>query len=405
MARDLTLSIDIGTGSVRAAQFIGRDLPIDAIYAANDDTIFEGLAHAIYDRIEDYATTGGITSAEAAGDYKRLSYALVPTEAGQFAHLTNNSERMVQSSLQKRMMDESLWKRNRVRTKFWIDGEYSLMNMNNPDGANDITGDMTSVMAGYDVQISPETIIGINGGVTMGNLRENMSLDLSYGNKTVNGGRDTRVNSTMINIGGYVLSKMGESSTFYASANLYSHSLGMDKDMNMGLVGHKIGAVSGGGNASSFGGEFGMIHSIAGQYVIGNLSARFVQSNGFKFTSAIEGEDYMNFRQEGYTTFAPGYSVMAQRRMYLHPSFIMRPYLSVGAEYQVMTMGDMIQYKYAPADLWSEFRTDVDPLWVTAKGGFEFLSISGLQFGIGLAYHYNAVMTVQSVNFGASMRF
>jgi len=397
-------SIDnFAAGSVRRAKFIGANLPIDALIAANKDTIFEGLSNAIYDRMETFATSGGGT--KGAADYERLSYAWVPTEAGQFANLVTNAERMVQSSLQKRMMDESLWRRNRVRTKFWIDGEYSLLNMNNIDGDKDITGDMTSVMAGYDVQISQDTIFGITGGLTMGNLKESQALDLSYGSNVIMGGRDAMVNTTMINIGGYMLSKMGESSTFYASGGLYSHTLNIDKTFDMGVKNQNIGSISGDGNSSSFGGEIGVIHAISGQYLTGNLSARFLQSNGFSFTETINGEEFMNIKQEGYTVFAPGYSLMAQRRMYLHPSFIMRPYLSVGAEYQVMAMGEMIQYKYASADLWSEYRTDVDPLWVTAKGGFEFLSISGLQFGIGLAYHYNSMISVQSVNFGTSMRF
>jgi hypothetical protein len=83
----------------------------------------------------------------------------------------------------------------------------------------------------------------------------------------------------------------------------------------------------------------------------------------------------------------------------------MRPYLSVGAEYELSGMPGAAQYKFATSNTFSDYAFETDPLWATGRAGLEFLSISGLQFGIGYEYHYNANIQAHGAHVGASMRF
>ena len=83
----------------------------------------------------------------------------------------------------------------------------------------------------------------------------------------------------------------------------------------------------------------------------------------------------------------------------------MRPYFSIGAEYEVVQMDTAAKYKFDISDLYSEYEIDYSPLWATGKLGLEFLSISGLQFGAGYGFHYNAAVQAHNINLSASLRF
>jgi hypothetical protein len=367
--------------------------PIEALKAAYSGTIYSNMADELYNRME-YSHISNVP--QPLHEFSRL---FTPTEAGQFAHLVNSAERMAQNSLQKRMVDESLWTRNRVKSKLWVDANYGIDSLSNPDGDGAIEGKSMSASAGYDVQLSQGLIIGFNAGMTIASNNEKQSLDLSYGAVSVMGGRDTTAKSTSVNVGGYIISKFSDAAQLYISGNFYSHKLGVDRTQNY------VADIGGDGQSSGFGGEIGIIHLISGQYVVGNLSARFVRNDGFEFKETSGGQDYMSLKQDAYTTLAPGYSLMLQKRIYLQPTFIMRPYLSVGAEYEIIGMGEKIRYKFASSGAYSDYKIDASPLWVTGKAGLEFLTISGLQFGVGYGYHHNSAIRTHNLHLGASMRF
>lgn len=366
--------------------------PIEALKEAYRGTIYSNMAEELYNRMEVYHNDNKPLPLH---EFSRL---FAPTEGGQFAHLVNSAERMAQNSLQKRMVDESLWTRNRARSKLWVDANYGIGSLSSPEGGS-IKDETMSAAAGYDMQIGRGLIIGFNAGMTMADSNGKQTLDLSYGSKSITGGRNTKASGTSVNAGGYMIYKMADSAQLYISGNFYSHKLGLDKTHDY------MANIGGDGQSSGFGGEIGIIHSISGQYMVGNVSVRFAQNKGFEFSETAGGADYMSIKQDKYATVAPGYSLMLQKRIYLQPTFIMRPYLSVGGEYEIVGMGDRIEYMFASGDAYSDYKIDTSPLWLTGRAGVEFLTIGGLQFGVGYGYHHNAAVKTHNAHFGMSMRF
>jgi hypothetical protein len=375
------------------ARFTGVNNPIETILAAYGDTQFEGMAQGLYDRMESYKDT---LDRQPFYEFSRL---FVPTEAGQFAHMISSSERMVQQSLSKRMIDEALWTRNRVKSKAWTDFDYGMQTITDSDEDDPIKGSRMSLSAGYDSQISQTTIVGANAGMTLLDSSGNQELDLSYGTRSISGKRNVIAKSTSFDFGGYLLSKMTNSTQFYLTANLNTHQLSVSRDQTY------MDNITGSGNSSSFMGEFGLIHSLSAQYIVGNLSARFIQSNGFTLNETVNGAGFMNIKQAGYTTFAPGYSLTFQKRIYLKPTFIMRPYLFVGADYEMTGMPNAVQYDFASSKAVYDYGIKNDPLWMTGKVGLEFLTIGGMQFGAGYEYHQNSAVKTHNVHVGGSYRF
>lgn len=374
-------------------KFNSASNPIETLQLAFRGTIYEEMAYALYNRLEMYH---GTYDRSTLYEFSRL---FVPVEINQISNMIDSSERQVQQALQKRMMDESLWTRNRVKGKLWADVDTGLQNITNPDGNNPIDGTRVSIMGGYDIQIKPGTIIGFNAGYTMMRSVGDENFNLGYGPVDEVGSRSTAVNDTAINIGGYLLTRISETAELYISANIHSHTIALDKQQEF------VNSISGDTSTSSISGEFGLIHSISAQYVTGNLSVRFAQNDGFMLSEKVGGLNYMDIVRPGYATISPGYQVMFQKRMYIKPTFIMRPYMSVGAEYAVIEMKKDVEYKFSNSDLFSTYQVDYDPIWVTGRVGLEFLSIAGLQFGASYNFHYNAAIQTHNLNLSASMRF
>jgi hypothetical protein len=340
-----------------------------------------------------------------AGPYAAFSGLFTPTEATHLAIMVNSTERMFQQTVQKRMIDESMWARNRVMSKLWFDADLGTFTITNPDANDPINGTRMSGVVGYDLQVNPDTIIGFNAGYSMSNSTEDSTFDLSYVNVATGpvswlANREIKSEVTTITLGGYLMSKMESGARVYISANGHAHSLTTSRTQDM------LPEVTDTVNATSFTGEIGVVHHISEQAITGNLFARFVQNSGFNLTTGTEGgEDFMDIVQDQYMTFAPGYSLTFQRRIFMSPTFIMRPYLTVGAEYEVMGMDNKILYKFAISDDYSEYELDYSPLWAKGQVGLEFLSISGVQFGMGYGFHYNQAIQMHNINISASMRF
>lgn len=371
-----------------------KHLPIDAILAAYaGNSVFADMSQALYERMESEVIT---KDPRPLNEFSRL---FVPTEAGQLSHLVNLSDRLTHRTLQQRMTDESLWTRNRVKQKMWLDVNFGMIGMHNQDGDGKINGTRMSAVGGYDVQVTPNTIIGANAGFSQSANTEKQKLDLTFGPGNIAGGRETTATDIGISVGGHIVTKIAESAQLYLFANMQSHTLSVDREQNY------VGPISGSSSTSSIGGEFGIIHSISEQYIVGNVLARFAKNSGFKMTEKVGGMDYMEFQHDEYMTFAPGYSLMMQKRMYLSPTFIMRPYLSTGIEYEVDSMGDSVKYRFEPSDVFSEYKIETNPLWLTGKVGLEFLTIGGLQVGAGYEYHHNAAVKMHNLHLSASLRF
>jgi hypothetical protein len=147
------------------------------------------------------------------------------------------------------------------------------------------------------------------------------------------------------------------------------------------------------------------MHDWLNQYIVGNAYVRAGYNFGFDVTEKAEGSDYMKLQSDGYFVLTPGYSLTAQKRIYPSVWFQIRPYLSVGAEYDVLGIPDTAQFKFAAADKFTDYGIKIDPLWAYGGGGVEFLGAGGWQFGLDYRYQYNADVQMHKIKLSGSYRF
>ena len=148
-----------------------------------------------------------------------------------------------------------------------------------------------------------------------------------------------------------------------------------------------------------------MIHDWLNQYVIGNLYLRFGYNSGFDMTETTGGVDYMNLDFDGRFILTPGYSLTAQKRFYPSAWFQLRPYATVGIEYDLIASPDTMKYKFAVVTPWRDYDIGVDPLWAHIGAGVEFLSVNGVHVGIDYRYQYNANVQMHKVHLSGMYRF
>ena len=163
--------------------------------------------------------------------------------------------------------------------------------------------------------------------------------------------------------------------------------------------------IDGSGSAFSLISEWGLMHDWLNQYIVGNAYARVGYNFGFDVTEHAAGQDYMNMQSDGYLILTPGYSLIAQKRIYPSSWFQMRPYASVGVEYDVLGAPDYVKYKFALAHTYTKYDVDIDPLWANIGGGIEFWSATGIQVGIDYRYQYNDAIQLHNIKVSGSYRF
>ena len=101
----------------------------------------------------------------------------------------------------------------------------------------------------------------------------------------------------------------------------------------------------------------------------------------------------------------PGYTLTAQKRIYPTAWFQIRPYASIGVEYDVLGAPDQVQYKFGPAHSFTDYALDIDPLWANIGGGFELISATGIQIGVDYRYQYNDAIQLHNIKVSGSYRF
>ena len=97
--------------------------------------------------------------------------------------------------------------------------------------------------------------------------------------------------------------------------------------------------------------------------------------------------------------------MIAQKRIYPSAWFQIRPYASIGVEYDVLGAPDFVKYKFSPAHKYTKYDIELDPLWANIGGGVEFLSASGVQVGIDYRYQYNDAIQLHNIKVTGSYRF
>ena len=366
--------------------------PIEAIPVIFNGTNLEIMAQELYDRMEYYnLNRDGSTLA-------RFSRLFQPRELEQIAGAISLNEHTNFRSFEDRMFDEFIWNRNRSLKKAWLDFDIGLFSQNASDDKR-INGNRFNLSGGFDWQHSETMILGLTGRIsnTYGNNSD--FVDLSYAGNTVSGFVDLSVSGVNFGVGGYLIKILGEKTRLYGNAFIDLHLFDVTRDQTF------VAPIEGNGTAFSLISEWGLLHDWLNQYIVGNMYARVGYNFGLSANETAGGQDYMDFESDGYLIFTPGYSLIAQKRIYPSVWFQIRPYASIGMEYDVLGAPDFIKYKFALSNSYTKYDINIDPLWANIGAGIEFLSATGIQVGLDYRYQYNQDIQLHNIKISGSYRF
>jgi len=369
------------------------DAPIEAIPIAFEDTNLSGLANELYNRMEQYVIDHDGTA------LARISRLLQPREIEQFAGDIALNEHTSFRGFEDHMFDEFIWNRNRNLKKAWFDAEFGMFRH---DASNNktMTGNRFNITAGFDWKSSSKSVLGLAAHVSHMSSKNSDDIDLGYvPGVSIAGHNSVEVADTNIGLGGYLMHTLGTKTRVYGNAFIDMHLFDVSRQENY------VADIQGSGSAFSLISEWGLLHDWLNQYVVGNLYARLGYNFGFSVREDADDDEYMHLTSDGYAIFTPGYSLMAQKRIYTSPWFQIRPYASIGVEYDVLGMSDVAKYKFAPAKSYTEYEIDRDPLWANIGCGFEMLSAGGYQVGFDYRYQYNTYLQIHNLRLSGSYRF
>ncbi|MDE5615528.1 MAG: hypothetical protein K2I81_01705 [Alphaproteobacteria bacterium] len=383
---------DLIAGQLQNMKFNNRT-PIDAIPVIFKGTNMEQMANQLYDRMEYYDQT---RDGAALSRFSRLFQA---REIEQLAGSIALNEHTSFRDFEDHMLDEFIWNRNRNLRKAWGEFDFGMFSQREADGHH-ANGNRFSFTGGYDWQENETLILGLAGRVShmSGNNDDHMDLGYKPG-ESIAGSIDIDVADTNFGIGAYLLQNLGTKMRAYGNAFLDLHWLDVSRKQTY------MSSIEGDGTSFSLISEWGLMHDWLNQYIVGNVYARVGYNFGFSVTEKAGGDDYMKLKSDGYFIFTPGYSLIAQKRIYPSAWFQIRPYASVGVEYDVLGAPDKAKYKFAPAHSFTNYDIEIDPLWANIGGGMEFLSATGVQVGLDYRYQYNADIQMHKIKLSGSYRF
>ena len=367
--------------------------PIEVIPLIFEGTNLSTMANELYNRMEDYAMN---RDGDALARFSRLFQVY---ELEQIVGAISLNEHTWFRNIEDRMFDEFIWNRNRNLKKAWLDFDLGMA-YQNIDDRKHADGHRFSVMGGFDWQKSNTLVLGLTGHVSRTSFDSHDAIDLSYvGHENVMGDVKITVADTNIGLGGYLLKTLGEKSRLYGNLFADVHVLDIDRVQTF------VDDIQGNGFSASLISEWGLMHDILNQYVVGNLYARGGYNFGFDVKEKAAGSDYMRLESDGYFILTPGYSLMAQKRIYPSAWLQIRPYASIGIEYDLIGAPDTARYKFVVADEFTRYNTEINPLWANIGGGIEVLSANGVQFGLDYRYQYNSDIQLHNIKVSGSYRF
>lgn len=383
---------DLIAGQLQDMKFNNRT-PIDAIPVIFKGTNMEQMANQLYDRMEYYDQT---RDGAALSRFSRLFQAReIEQMAGSIALNEHTSFR----DFEDHMLDEFIWNRNRNLRKAWGEFDFGMFSQREADGHH-ADGNRFSFTGGYDWQENETLILGLAGRVSHMSGSNDDHMDLGYKpGEAIAGSIDIDVADTNFGIGAYLLQNLGTKMRAYGNAFLDLHWLDVSRKQTY------MSSIDGDGTSFSLISEWGLMHDWLNQYIVGNVYARVGYNFGFSVTEKAGGDDYMKLKSDGYFIFTPGYSLIAQKRIYPSAWFQIRPYASIGVEYDVLGAPDKAKYKFAPAKHFTNYDIEIDPLWANIGGGMEFLSATGVQVGLDYRYQYNADIQMHKIKLSGSYRF
>lgn len=353
------------------------------------------MGDELYKRLENY------DEYRNGAGLERFSQLFQAREIEQIAGNVALNEHTNARSFEDRMFDEFIWNRNRKLKKAWVDTDFGMLYQKTTDGLH-ADGNRFSVSGGFDWQHSQTVIYGLTARVSHMSTDTASALDLAYNatNDYIAGHIDTSVADTNIGMGGYMMKILGDKTRLYGNAFLDLHMFDVSRNQT-----YVDGEITGNGSAFSLTSEWGLLHDWLNQYIVGNMYVRAGYNTGFSVTEKVGGHDYMKMESDGYLMLTPGYSLMAQKRIYPSMWFQIRPYASIGIEYDVLDAPDTAKYKFAAADSFTEYDLNIDPMWANIGGGVEFVSATGIQVGLDYRYQYNQDIQLHNIKISGSYRF
>lgn len=381
-------------GQMAKQGFTGRHA-IELLPVLFRGTNLETMANELYGRMEHYNTY------RDSAPLSRFSRLFQAREIEQVAGSVILNEHTSARSFEDHMLDEFIWNRNRNLKKAWLDAEYGMLFQKVSDGKH-ADGNRFNITGGFDWQHTNTLILGLAGRVshTSTDVSDAMNLGYTTENPFVAGHVDAKVANTNIGLGGYLMQTLGEKTRAYGNAFLDLHVFDITRHQTF-----VNGTIDGSGTAFALNTEWGLLHDWLNQYIVGNMYARAGYNFGFSVTEKVGGHDYMKMKSDGYLSFTPGYSLTAQKRIYPSVWFQVRPYATIGVEYDVLGAPDNAKYKFATAKKFTPYDIDIDPLWANIGGGVEMLSATGFQVGLDYRYQYNQDIQLHNIKVSGSYRF
>lgn len=385
---------DLIAGQMAKQGFTGRHA-IELLPVLFRGTNLETMSNELYNRMEHYNTY------RDGAPLSRFSRLFQAREIEQIAGSVILNEHTSARSFEDHMLDEFIWNRNRNLKKAWVDAEYGMLFQNVSDGKH-ADGNRFSITGGFDWQHTNTLILGLAGRVSHMSTDVSDTINLGYTveNPFIAGHMDAKVANTNIGLGGYLMQTLGEKTRAYGNAFLDLHVFDITRHQT-----YVDGTIDGSGTAFALNTEWGLLHDWLNQYIVGNMYARAGYNFGFRVTEKVGGHDYMKMESDGYLSFTPGYSLTAQKRIYPSVWFQVRPYATIGVEYDVLGAPDNAKYKFATAKKFTSYDIDIDPLWANIGGGVEMLSATGFQVGLDYRYQYNQDIQLHNIKISGSYRF
>lgn len=382
---------DLLVGQVHNKKFFNRT-PIEIIPLVFADSNISEMANELYNRMEYYVETSD------GAPLARFSRLFQVRELEQIAGGISLNEHTTFRSFEDRMFDEFIWNRNRQLKKAWVDVDYGMFYQNIDDGKH-TDGNRFAISGGFDWQETDTLVLGLTGRVSHTASAASDNMDLSYADVVQTGDVKIDVADTDIAVGGYMMKILGEKTRLYGNAFADLHFFDVNRFQTY------VDTIDGDGMAFSLISEWGLMHDILNQYIVGNAYARIGYNFGFSIKEQVKDEDYMHLKSDGYMILTPGYSLTAQKKIYPSAWFQIRPYASVGVEYDVLGAPDYAEYKFSVAERFTNYDIDINPLWANIGGGVEMLSAHGLQLGLDYRYQYNQDIQLHNIKVSGSYRF
>lgn len=383
---------DLLIGQAHNKKFVNGS-PMEIVPIIFAGTNMQEMADELYNRMEYY-----VENADGEG-LARFSRLFQAREIELLAGAVSLNEHTAFRSFEDRMIDEFIWNRKRQLKKAWVDVDYGMFYQDIEDGKR-TDGNRFSIAGGFDWQESNTLVLGLTGRISHSSSSADDAMDLGYlPDQSIAGQVKFDVADTNIGLGGYLMKILSEKTRLYGNAFLDVHMFDISRSQNF------VDSIDGDGTAFSLISEWGLMHDILNQYVVGNAYVRAGYNFGFNVKEQVWGDDYMRLKSDGYFILTPGYSLTAQKKIYPSAWFQIRPYASVGVEYDVLGAPDFAKYKFAPAEKYTEYNINIDPLWVNIGGGVELLSAYGIQMGVDYRYQYNNDIQLHNIRVSGSYRF